>query len=867
MYKYTLAVTSPEYWNEIHNALIIDSNEDGIPDRKVTCSDAKEHSPTRGTYWLTEDEATGISTHPNVKWIELSPTDYPEAYPKPEPDIKRFKGNVKVYRDLGFNAPPTTATSAEEQRTNWAMKRVGIVTNGDSWPNVTGQPAVINSDVSFSLTGKNVDLIIQDSGVLQYHPEFIGSDGKSRVRDVILDGPYYIDPNYFTSNNLTYTKPDGRIGITTLSAHAWWENSGSRSASFSSLGTISIPNNYTVTNALGTGGLTHSMTSSHGTGCAGLSGGKNFGLAFEAELWTISIFSPANINTDSSYDAIKILHQYKPINTATGRKNPTVVNGSWGYFGGFNSGTTVNYSFKGSTGSFTGYNSSSTGVQALAYGLKQGQYYNRQYATSSASNSIDTAGDEMVEAGVIFVTSAGNSNQRLGIGNSDPHINDYLTSLNGGDSRTGFPSASQSGTKPVGHVKWIHPARNGYDSVNDIYSSIIVGAMDEYIQPVGRNERKASYSNNGPGIDLYAPADETLAAGMRAANGDQLGTETNYARYNSDFVDRYFNGTSAAAPVVAGLVALFLESKPDATSSEVKDYLKNHGSKVIPSMWEDETTDDTDRNYWIGDSNNRGAASRVLFDPTASDTRPTFANVSGGESIITSGLVLNLDANNYTSGSTWTDTSGQSNNGTINGSTYNSENGGYFDFDGTNDFVEISEDSSLLLTGDCTIEFWVKPHNVSSGTHGLIGNDYPNFSYSNAFVIVLNHASATSKFALFNKPDSSTRLCETSSLSNDVWYHIVFSRISNTITPYTNGVAGTSGSSSSSIRLYGGAPGSNSSFIGKYWNGEFDGNIAVARVYKGKGLTASEVLQNFDAMRGRFESKPLIVSGVSYSLT
>ena len=56
-------------------------------------------------------------------------------------------------------------------------------------------------------------------------------------------------------------------------------------------------------------------------------------------------------------------------------------------------------------------------------------------------------------------------------------------------------------------------------------------------------ERKAPYSNNGPGIDLYAPADETLAAGMRAANGDQLGTETNYARYNSDFVDRYFNCT------------------------------------------------------------------------------------------------------------------------------------------------------------------------------------------------------------------------------------------------------------------------------------------------------------------------------------
>ena len=76
MYKYTLAVTSPEYWNTIHNALIVDSNEDGIPDRKVTCSDTKEHSPTRGTYWLTEEEAIGISTPVSYTHLTLPTTPY-----------------------------------------------------------------------------------------------------------------------------------------------------------------------------------------------------------------------------------------------------------------------------------------------------------------------------------------------------------------------------------------------------------------------------------------------------------------------------------------------------------------------------------------------------------------------------------------------------------------------------------------------------------------------------------------------------------------------------------------------------------------------------------------------------------------------
>ena len=626
MFKYTLAVTSPEYWNTIHNVLIVDSNEDGIPDRKVTCSDTKEHSPTRGTYWLTHDEATGISTHPQVKWIELSPSDYRFSYPEPEPDTKRFRKNVKIYRNLSTSAFSISATSAEENRTNWATKRVGVTTNGKSWPNVTGDASVINDDLSFSLTGKNVDVVIQDSGIMQYHPEFLGDDGKSRVRDIVLDGPYYIDPSYFTSNSHTYTKPDGRIGITTASAHAWWENSSSRSGSFSSVGTVAIPDNYTVANTLGIGGTSHTMTSSHGTGCAGLSAGKNFGLAFESNIWNMSaIASPTSMGIEASYDIMKIFHQNKPV--TAGRKNPTVVNGSWGYFAGFNSGTTVSYSFKGSTGTFTGYNMGSSGVQAMAFGLVQGQTYNRQFATSSRSSSTETAGDEMVNAGVIYVTSAGNSNQRLGLGLSDPHLNDYLTTLNGADNRAGIPGSGVSGTVPSGHRNWIHPANIGYNTTTDYHPAVCVGAMDDYIES-NYQERKASYSNNGPGVDVWAPADETLSAGMRAANGDQLGTEVNFSRYNSSFVDRYFNGTSAASPVVAGVVALFLESKPSATSAEVKDFIKTQASQMLPNTeWANPYPTDNDNEYWRDAYNNRGAANRVIYDPTASDAEVKISGV------------------------------------------------------------------------------------------------------------------------------------------------------------------------------------------------------------------------------------------------
>ena len=637
MDKYTLAVTSPEDWSTIHNALIVDSNEDGIPDRKITCADSKDHSPTRGTYELTEAEATEIGNHPKVKWIELSPSHHPHSYPKPEPTTKRFRKNVKVYRDLDLsNAPPASPTSAEENRTNWAMKRVGFHTNGDCWPGITGSAAAINSDLSYSLTGKNVDVVIQDSGILQYHPEFLDNDGKSRVRDIVLDGPYYIDPSYFTSNSHTYTKPDGRTGITTASAHAWWENSSSRSGAFSSVGTVAIPDNYTVANTIGIGGTSHTITDTHGTMVASLAGGTNFGTAFESNLWNLSVIAdPTSMTVEKSYDLIKLFHQNKPV--TAGRQNPTVCNGSWGYVGGFDSSTTVSYKFKGSTGTFTGYASNSTGVQAYAYGLRSGSSTDKGFATSSRSHSTDVAGTEMVEAGVIFVVAAGNDNQRLGIGTDDIHKNDYFTSTYSGNDHRGT-SLFPSGTLPVGNRDYLHPQGVGFSTATDSHPVICVGAMDDYINEdfgagfewmIGA-EQAAVYSNNGPGIDVWAPADELLAAGVRASNGDKLSSsDTTYPRYNSNFVDQYMNGTSAASPVTAGVIALFLETNPSATSDDVKNFIKKDASVgVSTTLYLDSFPDDDNQYYWSAGANMRGAERRILYNPYANDVIPSFSGVS-----------------------------------------------------------------------------------------------------------------------------------------------------------------------------------------------------------------------------------------------
>ena len=55
--------------------------------------------------------------------------------------------------------------------------------------------------------------------------------------------------------------------------------------------------------------------------------------------------------------------------------------------------------------------------------------------------------------------------------------------------------------------------------------------------------------------------------------------------------------------------------------------------------------------------------------------------------------------------------------------------------------------------------------------------------------------------------------------------------------------------------------------IGRILSSYFDGDIAQVRVYKNKSLSKSDINFNIDAMRGRYEIKPLLFSGVSYSVT
>ena len=631
--KYEIKVTDPKYWSEIHDILCGISSCEHIPDREVSCFDEKEHSPTRGSFILHGVEAEELKNHPHVEWVELDPTENPDEYPKPSHYINRWDLDIKVYRDLdGGNAPPASEpTSGELNRTGWQVVRTGIKTNGDFWLSATGNPPVQLGGAQYSLTGKNVDVIIHDSGVLQYHPEFLDSNRQSRVRDIVFDGPYYIDPDYFDNvvPAVKYTKDDGRVGIATTAAREWWVNSSSRSVGFSTIGTVSVPIDYTVPNCLGVD-LSGNSTigNGHGTASASLVSGKNFGLAFESNICNMSgIGDPTSITVEQNYDLMKLFHLYKPVNPETGRKNPTIVNGSWGYQAAFTSANTVTYRFRGGTGTFTGNDSVTDQITAMKEGLSNqvnGAY--KSWSSSSRSNSTDEAANEMMSTGVIYVAAAGNNNQRLGIGSADPDRLNYMSDNFFGttDPRAEFPA----GTVPCNHRDWMNPQGIGFDNINDFHPVICVGAMDDFIE-ANLSERKASYSNNGPGIDVWSPADETLAAGTNGVFG-----YTDYQRFdNNGFYDCLFNGTSAAAPVTCGVLALYLQINPSASSKDVKRWLFKNGSVIVDtSQYLDEESDDTTSLYWTGLYNLRGSQKRIVYNPYANNTTPRILNcsISGG---------------------------------------------------------------------------------------------------------------------------------------------------------------------------------------------------------------------------------------------
>ena len=641
--EYIVVVNLPEDWEEVHNYIINENEIDGIPNRKIECTNDKIFSLRSSIYKMSKAEADILKTHSKVENVELNP----EKYPQPESLF-----SLKFRKDVAFNKPRYTAALDSETtshtnsiRSNWSHMFVngGQFSSPFQGVGITTTTKV-DRDTIFSLTGKGVDAVIIDTGVSVLHPEFIADDGTYRVRDVILDGPYKVDPAAFSGYTETITIDGVNIGTRAQEARArsWWSTTSVRSAAFQSLGTVSISSSYTRIHAHSKNG-TNAVSNSHGTSCASQIGGNWHGLAFECNLWNIRIAlggAGGIIGSSTALDACTIFHNAKKI--AQDVADPTLINNSYGSNSstGNTNGTTYTIGYRGNTQTYTGSGSRLT-VPANSGGARCNAsftYHNGSsstlvsYSASGAylnpATTTSSAAENAIAAGCIVVASAGNNNMKISdkddvdfgnwYGNSSTYIN------RAGGIQKGF-----SGD---------HERMKG---------SIRVGALDCAVEPVSEKQgvtkykfRKVTYSSNGPMINVWAPGEYTMAASYASSE--------DYAREDdSNYYDQWFNGTSAAAPNACSVIALELQTNRKATQNDIHKFFDSGPGAVTTDQLSDPYPNVNDAAYWSmtynatydssnagecynvrGNGNLRGAPNRVLNNPYASDIRPKVSGIT-----------------------------------------------------------------------------------------------------------------------------------------------------------------------------------------------------------------------------------------------
>lgn len=331
-----------------------------ITDRTVEVANARPLSQRNTHYILEEAEVVELLKDDRVADIQEPPENRDDIQIEP------------MATQTGSWRKTSAVQSAD---LNWGMLRA--TTREDVWGDgVTTSTRPFN----YNLTGKGVDVVIQDSGIDTGHIEFTDSNGVSRVKAI----------DWYSASGV----------------------SGSQSA-----------NHYRDYDG-------------HGTHVAGTVAGRTMGWAKDAHIYSVKVAglegtgdSSTGISVSNCFDVIKGWHNNKPVDPATGYKRPTIVNMSWGY-GSTLSNTPSGGSFRG-----TNWTYGAAGFASDA-NLRDNAGIIEKIFDSSTNRkiglritSVDTDIQELIDAGIHVCISAGNKYYYIAAEN-DQDWDNYVT-ING----------------------------------------------------------------------------------------------------------------------------------------------------------------------------------------------------------------------------------------------------------------------------------------------------------------------------------------------------------------------------------------------------------------------------------------------------
>ena len=229
-------------------------------------------------------------------------------------------------------------------------------------------------------------------------------------------------------------------------------------------------------------------------------------------------------------------------------------------------------------------------------------------------------------------------------------------------------------------------------------------------------------------------------------------------------------------------------------------------------------------------------------------------NYYGGP-IVTNGLIFAVDGSNlvsYENGSATAYSLTGSNGGTLtNGVSFSDENGGVLYFDGSNDYIEFTDNyigTELAISSaqDYTLEAWIKVE-TSSGTTTSAATIVGQTS-STGYGFQVGESGGKPRM---NYGARSTSNFYSSTFEYNEWIHVTLVKLPNAgCRSFLNGELDVT--YGSDLRIS--SPSDGALRLGNASNrvtGYYDGAIGPVRIYN-RALTDDEVLQNFNAQKSRF---------------
>ena len=465
-------------------------------------------------YWMTEEQAIELRKDSRVWDVQLRPEEM----------------GMVIRRTTNYNSYPVPGNFWKGDTQGGATVSV----NDRQWGHLhcAGNTAQRRKGTYGLINQGATDEQVIDSVT-------VFNDGK-HVDVVICDDPVSIDNEEWyspTTNQTRYVQYDWYTELNTLVGTIDDDGQGLPSAPYA---------NY-FDNA--------TNTESHGTHVCGTVAGQYYGWAREANIYSMQVLG--NVSSTGTavpalliYDYLRAFHRNKSNNPETGFKNPTITNHSWGYGYDLTSEGLLNHAapiaineissitYGGVT--YTSGNPNPSGWTMAGLEADFGIGANKMDIPADYAGLRADVEDAIAE-GIVVIGAAGNDNFHM-VPDTDPNWDNFIK----------FTTVSNlffnRGSSPVN-------AKN----------VIKVGALSNH-----QDFLRATYSNFGPAVDVFAPGNNILSAYDNSGLND-----TKYTQGTGNYFYP-IQGTSMASPQVAGVAACLATGKFRFDNADVLGYIQDH---------------------------------------------------------------------------------------------------------------------------------------------------------------------------------------------------------------------------------------------------------------------------------------------------